>query len=355
MEQQLERPKSTPTYAHEPPAAAVEKPSPPPATSDFDGTLIDVLVTPKLTFKLPRKTSWQVVEDVPQSELQKAFLARFPVRFEAADLAFTCATPALPLKGQQRLVYRISSVDGGEDERVLLRILQSLDKAYTAKFEQQLEAARADLLSSSCSFQVVADEVRAGQAAAAKKWEKEIKGMKEQMSTNQKRLFLLEREKEGLMKTCAASDELTTKLRASVSGLSVENAALKERQADLESQLHALREMVQSIAGAGASSSQSPRTSSVSADDQGDRSEAATQTAVLASEETSAEEAAQRLASEKWQQQLQAMRAWLLTGADLLTDAPGGVVPQAPYGAAPVGFQEEAEASAAGMEPSSVC
>ena len=36
--------------------------------------------------------------------------------------------------------------DGGEDERVLLRILQSLDKAYTAKFEQQLEAARADLL-----------------------------------------------------------------------------------------------------------------------------------------------------------------------------------------------------------------
>ena len=110
MEQQLERPKSTPTYAHEPPAAAVEKPSPPPATSDFDGTLIDVLVTPKLTFKLPRKTSWQVVEDVPQSELQKAFLARFPVRFEAADLAFTCATPALPLKGQQRLVYRLTFV-----------------------------------------------------------------------------------------------------------------------------------------------------------------------------------------------------------------------------------------------------
>ena len=180
--------------------------------------------------------------------------------------------------------------------------------------------------------------------------------MKEQMSTNQKRLFLLEREKEGLMKTCAASDELTTKLRASVSGLSVENAALKERQADLESQLHALREMVQSIAGAGASSSQSPRTSSVSADDQGDRSEAATQTAVLAEGETSAEEAAQRLASEKWQQQLQAMRAWLLTGADLLTDAPGGVVPQAPSAAAPVGFQaEEAEAGAAGMEPSSVC
>ena len=68
-----------------------------------------------------------------------------------------------------------------------VRILSSLDKAYSAKYERQLEEARAELLSSSMSFQVVAGEVRAGQAAAQKKWEREVKSLKEQMSTNQKR------------------------------------------------------------------------------------------------------------------------------------------------------------------------
>lgn len=62
-------------------------------------------------------------------------------------------------------------------------------------------------------LQVVADEVRAAQGAAHKKWEREVRSLKEQMSTNQKRLFLLEREKEGLMKSQSASEELTTKLR----------------------------------------------------------------------------------------------------------------------------------------------
>ena len=93
-------------------------------------------------------------QDIPQSELQEAFLARFPVRFEAADLSFKCATPSLHLAGQERVVYRIGSVSGSVDEeRVLLRILSSLDKAYSAKYERQLEEARAELLSSSMSFQ----------------------------------------------------------------------------------------------------------------------------------------------------------------------------------------------------------
>ena len=71
---------------------------------------------------------------------------------------------------------------GGDDERVLLQILSSLDKAYSAKYEKQLEEARADLLSSSMSFQVVADEVRAGQAAAQKKWEREVRRRREDRS-----------------------------------------------------------------------------------------------------------------------------------------------------------------------------
>ena len=71
--------------------------------------------------------------------------------------------------------------------QVLLQILSSLDKAYSARHEAQLEAARADLLSSSSSFQVVADEVREAQEATSKKWDKEMKSLKEQLSTNQKR------------------------------------------------------------------------------------------------------------------------------------------------------------------------
>ena len=43
---------------------------------------------------------------------------------------------------------------------------------------------------------MIADEIREGQQAAAKKWEKEVRLLKEHQSTNQKRLFLLEQEKE---------------------------------------------------------------------------------------------------------------------------------------------------------------
>ena len=44
---------------------------------------------------------------------------------------------------------------------MLLSVLSELDKSYTAKFEAALERARADCLSASNCFQVVADEVRA--------------------------------------------------------------------------------------------------------------------------------------------------------------------------------------------------
>ena len=198
----------TPTWAHEPapekkaaaaPAAPEKLPLP-----DGVSTFINVLITPKLTFALQRKAQWRTAEDIPQDELAEAFLARFPVRFDPPSLEFKCATPALPLHTADRLVYRIGAANGGDDERVLLKILSSLDKAYAAKYEakyeQQLEEARADMMSSSYSFQVVADEVRAGQQAAQKRWEREVQSLKEQMSINQKRLFLLEKEKEGIMK-----------------------------------------------------------------------------------------------------------------------------------------------------------
>ena len=140
-------------------------------------------------------------------------------------------------------MYRIGA-EGAEEERVLLTVLSELDSAYKASYEKQLEQARAELLSSSMSFQVIADEIREGQQAAAKKWEKEVRLLKEHQSTNQKRLFLLEQEKEQLQKVVSTADSRTGALEQSVAGLSEENSQLRTRAAALEAQLAALQEVV---------------------------------------------------------------------------------------------------------------
>ena len=234
-------------------------PAPPPPETDG---YLTVLVTPKITFSLPRHTAWRTADDIGQELLRDAFLTRFPMRFDAEKLNFTCTTPALPLEGRSRLVYRISSA-GDDEERVLLHILSALDKAYAKHFEKRFEEVRSDMLSSSMNFQIVADEVRLAQEAAEGKWEKAVKGLKEQLSVNQKRLFLLEREKEGLLKTVQTSDEQVVRLRRSVDALGVENDRMRTRQGDLESQIVALRELVTSVVGATASTA--PTASAASA------------------------------------------------------------------------------------------
>lgn len=121
--------------------------------------LRQVLVTPKLSFALRLQPGWKRASDIEEDALRLAFLARFPVKLRAEHLTFRCATPAASLE-TGTLVYRIGAADVSED-RVLLSVLSELDKSYTAKFEAALERARADCLSASNCFQVVADEVRA--------------------------------------------------------------------------------------------------------------------------------------------------------------------------------------------------
>jgi len=115
--------------------------------------MLNVLVTPKITFALPLKSSWETVEDIDEHALREAFLARFPVKLRAEHLTFKCATPGAQLGDQPTLVYRISA-SGMPDDRVLLSVLSELDHSYTAKFTEQLERARADCLASSNCFQV---------------------------------------------------------------------------------------------------------------------------------------------------------------------------------------------------------
>jgi hypothetical protein len=335
-------------------------PAPPPPETDG---YLTVLVTPKITFSLPRHTAWRTADDIGQELLRDAFLTRFPMRFDAEKLNFTCTTPALPLEGRSRLVYRISSA-GDDEERVLLHILSALDKAYAKHFEKRFEEVRADMLSSSMNFQIVADEVRLAQETAEGKWEKAVKGLKEQLSVNQKRLFLLEREKEGLLKTVQTSDEQVVRLRRSVDALGVENDRMRTRQGDLESQIVALRELVTSVMGASASTASTASTASaasaapadvgavVGADPGGapcatgaasgaaaaSSSSVGTQTARAGSPppegspppryqtarvggaESEADRVA-RLAVEKWQK---AMGEWLRTGAEICSSAVAG-------------------------------
>ena len=227
-----------------------------------------------------------------------------------------------------------------------------------------LEEARADLLSSSMSFQVVADEIRSGQLAAEKKWGGEVRQLKEQMSTNQKRLFLLEQEKEQLQKTASSAESETKQLRRSVASMAGENAALREQQSRLEAQVRwvgcgggrlarvarwrydmlcplrliscpstpprprsvwqiaALRDVVAVHLGGGAEAGGSGEGGGALPDARpavggsvGPMVSTPTQT------ESEAEEMA-RLEMARWQQQLSKMSEWLRTGAQLLDHSP---------------------------------
>ena len=89
---------------------------------------LTVLVTPKLNFSLPRQPHWQTPEDIGQDELRSAFLSRFPVRIDVGGLTFTCSTPAVDLRAKERLVFKLSA-GSDDDERVMLSLLQELDKA----------------------------------------------------------------------------------------------------------------------------------------------------------------------------------------------------------------------------------
>ena len=276
-------------------------------------------------------------------QLRSAFLSRFPVRINVAKFTFTCSTPAVDMRAKEMLVFKLSA-GSDDDERVMLALLSELDKAYTAKFEGQLEHARADMLSSSMTFQVVADEIREGQVAYQKRWEKETRGMREHLSINQKRLFLLEQEKNQLQQTASTSESLTGVLRDRVSGLATENAALKERLALVEAQLQAQAEAMSAVferlalgggigvggggsgvGGGGGSGGGSGGGGVGGVGGVGDGVGG-----VSAETQTEADET-----TKHWQQQLIAVSDWLQTGAALLQQPEPAAEPAADSAATP--------------------
>jgi len=213
--------------------------SAPPVAAPGAG-LLTCLVTPKLTFSVPRSPNWQTAAEVPQAVLREGFSRRFPLtlsglqslRFEAVGRG------TLPEKksGEPQAVYRLTSADEAE-ERVLLSLLRALEQAYESKHRLALDQARTDMLSSSMTFQVMADEIRARQDEARAKFDKDTRGLKDSLTSTSKRLFLLEQEKDVLTRTVQGHTEANGNLRCAVERLREENSVLKSTTQRLEGQL----------------------------------------------------------------------------------------------------------------------
>mmetsp|Transcript_78537 Transcript_78537/g.234075 ORF Transcript_78537/g.234075 Transcript_78537/m.234075 type:complete len:347 (-) Transcript_78537:107-1147(-) len=209
---------------------------------------LQCLVTPKLTFNLLRKRDWKTVEDISQEELRAAFRSRFPVPLRLEDFTFR---PAVPESTEispetEQLVYKITAKDVADD-RVMLRLLQELEKAYSERHKKSLEEAKAEMLASTVSFQVVVDELRQKHTTESDLVQRELGKLKTQLQQSQKRLFLLEQEKQQMGTSLKGLEADNRKLRQHVTNLLEENAALHIRTEALESTTKTLEAQPRSV------------------------------------------------------------------------------------------------------------
>lgn len=81
--------------------------------------------------------------------------------------------------------------------------------------------------------QVVVDEVRAAQEGASRRWETEVRSLKELQGKNQKRLFLLEQERDQLRdklkRASTSSEKSSAQLREAIGGAPAPRAERRSR------------------------------------------------------------------------------------------------------------------------------
>jgi hypothetical protein len=93
---------------------------------------LECLVTPKLTFSLKREPHWTLASEIEQSKLRQAFLTRFSLPIDCSSLNFlVVGSPQLTAE-TTKLVFKIRC-DDADEERVLLRILGEVEKAFEDK------------------------------------------------------------------------------------------------------------------------------------------------------------------------------------------------------------------------------
>lgn len=164
---------------------------------------LTVIVTPKLTFQLLRRPEWATVEDISQDELRRGFLSRFPPALWMSSEKFSFR-PALPPMARiteetTSLVFKIVS-DEVSDERVLLGILRELEKSYEAIIRRAVNETRSEALQEQVLLQEQAEDARKELDKQLAELRKDNKSLRDQIQSIQKRLFLVEQEKDQLRK-----------------------------------------------------------------------------------------------------------------------------------------------------------
>eukprot|EP00746_Dinoflagellata_sp_MGD_P167604 gnl/MRDRNA2_/MRDRNA2_98368_c0_seq1.p1 gnl/MRDRNA2_/MRDRNA2_98368_c0~~gnl/MRDRNA2_/MRDRNA2_98368_c0_seq1.p1 ORF type:complete len:333 (+),score=78.50 gnl/MRDRNA2_/MRDRNA2_98368_c0_seq1:107-1105(+) len=285
----------------------------PSGTADADvstsghGPFLTCMVTPKLTFSVRRQAQWRHVEDISQDELRTSFLRRFPttVNVDFSRLSFCPAVPPSTelTEDMQMLVFKVVSEDVAED-RVMLKIIQELERAYEIKVQESVAEERKQMESDSLSFQSLVDEVKRDHAEHVNTTARDNRELRDQLQSIQKRLFLVEQEKDQLLKEHVQLRETISKGEVEQQ---VEISKLKDENEDLRSQIADMRSHVH-----GALGSSGDHLSAGSGD--GDPSTSSASTAAL-------EERVAQLT-----QQIGSLQVWLQQGSNLLGPLAAGQV-----------------------------
>lgn len=187
-------------------------PSRPAPTGQDD--FVTVIVTPKLTFQLFRRPEWKTVQDISQDELRRGFLSRFPpaLWMSSEKFSFKPALPAAQItEDTTSLVFKIVS-DEVSDERVLLGILRELEKSYEAIIRRAVNETRSEAIREQVVLQEQAEDARKELDKQVKELKKDNRSLRDQLQSIQKRLFLVEQEKDSLRREQQQLLERTTRL-----------------------------------------------------------------------------------------------------------------------------------------------
>mmetsp|Transcript_42210 Transcript_42210/g.99063 ORF Transcript_42210/g.99063 Transcript_42210/m.99063 type:complete len:500 (+) Transcript_42210:126-1625(+) len=217
-------------------ASAAPAPPVPHALDDY----VTVVVTPKLNFQLLRRPEWQAVSDISQEELRRGFLSRFPPALWMSSQKFSFL-PALPASAEitqetKMLFYKLVS-DEVSDEKIMLTILRELEKSYEAIIKRAVSESRSEALQDQLEIQEQAEEARKENAKQIGVLKKDSKSLRDQLQSMQKRLFLVEQEKDQLLREQHHLKEYVQKLERSSSEQVRE---VKAEQEDLRVQLQIL-------------------------------------------------------------------------------------------------------------------
>lgn len=227
-------------------------PEAPDAGACTQDDFVTVVVTPKLSFQLPKRPEWHTVQDISQDELRRGFLSRFPpaLWMSSEKFSFKPASPPTSqiTKETRTLIYKIVS-DDMPDDRVMLGILRELEKSYEAIIRRAVTETRSEAMHEQFMLQEQVEEARREQAQHVKDLKKDNKSLRDQLQSIQKRLFLVEQEKDQLQKEQHTLKDSVGRLDR---GCAEQAKSSQSGQDELARQLQEMRAMLEASVAAGA-------------------------------------------------------------------------------------------------------